>query len=108
MFRPLPGSLGALEQAGILVNDVAALLESKRYPTAAAIALFAREEIGRHRIILDFWRRSIGGACITTEQVKNACEDNHFAKQRRGSGVLTSVMTVTVMLTAVVASFAAQ
>jgi AbiV family abortive infection protein len=85
----LRGALYALEQSGLLANDAAVLLEAKRYPTPAAIALLAIEEIGRHKILLDFWRSSINGRVITRQEVIHACESDHVAKQRHGQSSIT-------------------
>jgi AbiV family abortive infection protein len=87
----LLGALYALEQCGLLLIDAAALLEQRRYPTSAAIALLAHEELGRHRILLDLWRRSVGGTRVTRETVTKACDD-HVEKQRSGQLSLTRRM----------------
>jgi HEPN superfamily AbiV-like protein len=47
----LRGSLFALEQCGLLLNDAALLLEHQRWPSSAGVALLAREELGRSRIL---------------------------------------------------------
>jgi AbiV family abortive infection protein len=80
----LLGALYALEQCGLLLNDAAALAERRRYPTAAGIALLAREEMGKHRMLLDLWRKSVGGAAITRKEV-NTGLDNHKSKQDRAN-----------------------
>jgi AbiV family abortive infection protein len=79
----LLGALYALEQSYLLLTDAIALLEQRRYPTSAAIALLAHEEVGRHKILLDLWRRSAAGMLVTRAAVKEACDD-HVEKQRRG------------------------
>jgi AbiV family abortive infection protein len=84
----LLGAFYSLEQCGLLLHDAAALTEQRRYPTAAAIALLAREELGRHKILLGFWREAHSGAVVTREIVNAACE-NHVTKQRHSSASLT-------------------
>ena len=84
----LLGSLYALEQCGLLLTDATALLEQRRYPTAAGIALLAREELGRHQILLDLWRQSVAGRPVTPGEVEKACDD-HVEKQRRAQLSLT-------------------
>jgi AbiV family abortive infection protein len=56
----------------------------KAYSTAVAVALFAREELGRYKILLDFWERADReGKSPTVHEIKKAC-DAHEEKQRRG------------------------
>jgi hypothetical protein len=76
----LLGALYALEQCGLLLTDAVALLEQRRYPTAASIALLAHEELGRHKILLDCWRQSAGGRPLTQGEVNKACDDHVEAK----------------------------
>jgi HEPN superfamily AbiV-like protein len=64
----LLGSLYALEQCGHLLIDAITLIENKRYPTAAGLALLAKEEIGRHGILLDHWRAA-GDYVATRDEV---------------------------------------
>jgi AbiV family abortive infection protein len=87
----LLGALYALEQCGLLLNDAAALIEQRRYPTAAAIALFAFEELGRHKMLLKFWRKSVGGVSINREEVNGAFKEkgSHVKKQREASTSLS-------------------
>jgi AbiV family abortive infection protein len=49
----LHGAFYALEQAGRLVNDAVALFEQQRYPSSVVLAVFAREEVGRYRMLLE-------------------------------------------------------
>jgi AbiV family abortive infection protein len=84
----LLGSLYALEQCGLLLTDASALIEQSRYPTGAAVALLAREELGRSRILLELWRTSVGGTPITRQQVGDKCQD-HVRKQQRAQLSLT-------------------
>jgi len=79
----LRGALFALEQCGQLLTDAVVLAEAGRYPTARGLALLAREEQGRHKLLLERWRLSLGGASITVEGVRKLCGD-HVKKQDRG------------------------
>jgi AbiV family abortive infection protein len=81
----LSGGIFALEQCGRLLEDAVILFEHSRHATAAGVALLAREEMGRHRILLDLWRR---GQPVTVAEIKAACED-HERKQASGAGSLT-------------------
>jgi AbiV family abortive infection protein len=80
----LLGALYALEQCGILLSDAAELVELRRYPTAAGIALRAREELGRHKMLLKFWGDSIKGESVARDTLETALQ-NHENKQRHGS-----------------------
>ena len=79
----LTGAVLALEQGGRLLEDAAILFDRSRFATAAGLALLAREEIGRHRILLDRWRRTFGGEAFTPTEITRACDD-HVTKQRHG------------------------
>ena len=68
----LQGSLYALEQCGLRLTDAVALLEQRRYSTAAGIALLAREELGRHKILLGLWRESVAGTPVTWTFVRSS------------------------------------
>jgi AbiV family abortive infection protein len=81
----LNGALFALEQCGRLLEDAVILFEHSRHATAAGVALLAREELGRHRILLDYWRKR---QAVTAAEIRKACED-HAAKQASGAGSLT-------------------
>jgi len=48
----LEGAWYALEQCGLLLGDAALLFENARYGTATCLALLAREELGKARILL--------------------------------------------------------
>ena len=78
----LMGSLFALEQCGRLLEDAVILFEHSRHASAAGVALLAREELGRYRILLDLWRKAAAGEQITVDRVFAACED-HVVKQKR-------------------------
>jgi AbiV family abortive infection protein len=81
----LSGALFALEQCGRLLEDAVILFEHSRHATAAGVALLAREELGRHRILLDFWRK---GKPVTAAEIEQACRD-HERKQAGGALSLT-------------------
>jgi AbiV family abortive infection protein len=57
----LEGAVYALEQCGMLLRDANSLYRSASYATAVALAAFAREELGRWRILLDLHREVVGG-----------------------------------------------
>src|SRR5262245_8576374 len=45
----LRGAFYALQECGRKLGSAALLIEAKRYPDGAALALLAREELGRHK-----------------------------------------------------------
>jgi AbiV family abortive infection protein len=86
----LKGFALALEQCGLVLRAAVLLYKNKSYSNAMALAAFAREELGRSQILLDFWRKRLDGASVTVEDINTACED-HVAKQR--AGMLSTTMT---------------
>ena len=47
------------------------------------LAAFAREELGRYRILRGLWQRTIAGESFSVKQICKRCED-HVEKQREG------------------------
>src|SRR5262245_9622839 len=84
----LEGAVYALEQSGLLLRDANILYRNRTYASAVALAAFAREEMGRWRILLELRKRVVAGESITTEQVQAECDD-HVTKQRAGMLSLT-------------------
>lgn len=80
----LEGALYALEQCGILLHDAITLYHDGAYPSAIVLAAFAREELGRFRILLDLRKEVLGGQRkLTTKDIQKECED-HVRKQEWG------------------------
>ena len=80
----LKGAWYAIEQCGLLLQHAVVLHDAKAYSTAVAVALFAREELGRYKILRDFWEKADReGKSPTVDEIKKAC-DAHEEKQRRG------------------------
>jgi AbiV family abortive infection protein len=79
----LTGYALALEQCGVQFRDAVLLYENGSYANAVVMAAFAREELGRSLILLDFWRKRMDGSPVTVEEIDAACDD-HEAKQRAG------------------------
>jgi len=79
----LRGAWYSLEQCGRLLSDAIVLYREESYSSAVALAMIGREELGKHRMLLDEWRKSEGtGKCPTVDAIQTACED-HVDKQRR-------------------------
>jgi AbiV family abortive infection protein len=89
----LEGAVYALEQCGLLLRDANTLYRSSSYASTVVMAAFAREELGRSRILFDLRKQVIAGKKFTVEEIREHCED-HVSKQR--AGMLSTVMrTVT-------------
>jgi|SRR5437899_2784964 len=87
----LKGAWYSLEQCGRLLKSAVVLYGEKDYSTAVGLAMFAREELGKHRILRDAWKKSVQtGKSPSVTQIKSACED-HIEKQKH------SQMSVTLM-----------
>jgi AbiV family abortive infection protein len=52
------------------------------------LTAFAREELGRSKILRDLWRQQRGGSTVILDDISNACND-HVKKQRAGMLSLT-------------------
>src|SRR6266478_4621897 len=79
----LKGALYALEQCGILLRDAAGLYRAKAYPSAVALAMIGREELGKYRMLLQEWRDAeSSGKLPAVEAIQAACAD-HIEKQKR-------------------------
>jgi len=87
----LKGAWYALEQCGRLLKGAVALYGEKEYSTATGVAMLAREELGKHRILRDQWKKSVEtGKSPTVAQIKSVCED-HIEKQKRGQMSVTLI-----------------
>jgi len=76
----LQGSCYALEQCGILLHDATTLYIAESYPSAVVLAAFAREELGRCRILRSLRMDVLEGKPVTISLIKKWCED-HVQKQ---------------------------
>ena len=84
----LEGAVYALEQCGLLLRDANLLYGSGSYASAVALTAFAREELGRWKILLDLRRKILAGERLTIEEVQNHCE-GHVRKQEAGMTSIT-------------------
>ncbi len=87
----LEGSWLALEQAGALLQDAVRLHDGGSYATAVALAMFAREELGRSRILRACSAEVDAGKILSSEDIHSRCED-HVKKQT--ASALSVVLTV--------------
>ena len=74
------GSWYALQQAGRLLQSASVVFDSGDPPTALAIAMFGREELGRSRLLRQCALQVDGGKHLTAAQVQKRCDD-HVDKQ---------------------------
>jgi AbiV family abortive infection protein len=81
------GSLFALEQAGHLLNDALLLYSERRYASGLALAVFAREEIGRSQLLAELAVRAEGGELVTAPMVKAACDEHEKKLKLAYTGV---------------------
>ena len=84
----LEGSVYALEQCGSLLRDANLLYRNCSYANAVALAAFAREELGRWKILLDLRKEVVAGKHLTIEAIQSSCA-GHVEKQRAGMMSLT-------------------
>jgi AbiV family abortive infection protein len=76
----LEGSWLALEQAGTLIRDAVRMHDAGSHATAAMLALFGREELGRSRILRKCSAEVHAGASLSVSDVQGRCDD-HVQKQ---------------------------
>jgi AbiV family abortive infection protein len=79
----LRGAVFALEQCGLLLRDARTLCEAGSYASAVVLAAFAREELGRYRILRGLWQRTMADESFSLRQIRKKCDD-HVEKQREG------------------------
>jgi AbiV family abortive infection protein len=78
------GAVYALEQCGLLLLDAVALVDQKSYSSAIVLAAFAREELGRSRILINFFDEIVkNGKTVTLEDINKVCKE-HVDKQKWG------------------------
>jgi AbiV family abortive infection protein len=79
----LEGAAYALEQCGLLLRDANVLYENGSYASAVALAAFAREELGRSKILRKLRTKVLSKGRLTIKDIQDACKD-HEDKQRAG------------------------
>jgi len=76
----LEGSIYALEQCGRLLGDAVSAYRKGSYSSAIVFAAFAREEMGKSRMLRGLRRQALDGTAVTVADIRRACRD-HGAKQ---------------------------
>ena len=78
----LEGAWYSLQQCGILLRDAVTLYNHEGRVTAVGLAMLAREEMGKARILLALWRDIVDkGRQVSADEVQGKLDD-HEAKQR--------------------------
>ncbi len=78
----LRGTVFALEQCGLLLRDARILCEAGSYASAVVLTAFAREELGRYKILRGLWKRTMAGESFSVKQIDKKCEQ-HVEKQKQ-------------------------
>ena len=85
----LEGALYAVEQSGLMMTDAVILYDNDRYSNAIVLAAFAREELGRSRILRELRKKIVEGpGSVTLEEIRDQCDD-HVKKQKNAQIVTT-------------------
>jgi len=77
----LRGAVFSLEQCGLLLRDARILCEAGSYASAVVLTAFAREELGRYKILRGLWKRTMAGETFSVKQIDKKCE-KHVEKQK--------------------------
>jgi AbiV family abortive infection protein len=77
----LEGAAYALEQCGLLLRDANTLYRAKAYASAVVMVAFAREELGKWKLLLELRKDVVGGKKqVAVDDIKKALDD-HVVKQ---------------------------
>jgi AbiV family abortive infection protein len=92
----LKGAWYSVEQCGHLLHHAAILHRAKAYPTAAAVALLGREELGAYRFLREEWKKATEtGVEPDADAIRDALQDHLLKQQRSVLGLtLTSMAGV--------------
>lgn len=88
----LHGAWYSLEQAGRLLLSAVTLADAGDWSTATGIAMLAREEFGRSRLLRQLDEQVRSGRSMTASQVQSACDDH--AEKQRAAATSTTMRTV--------------
>jgi AbiV family abortive infection protein len=83
----LQGAWYALLQSAHLLTDAVLLFGAGRASTAAGLALLAREELGRFRLLLDLRKNAVAGRLPSVGELKNSYKDHRIKQQWGQTGV---------------------
>jgi AbiV family abortive infection protein len=80
----LKGAWYALEQCGNLLRDTIVLYRATAYSSAVTLAMFGREELGKHMMLLQQWRAAQETGTLPTVEAIKAAHGDHVDKHRWG------------------------
>ena len=91
--RIVGGAFYAMEQAGLLVNDAAALYAQRRWPSSLVVAVFSLEELGKAEMLL---QRGIEAAKTGPQSKEDVMAGafKHATKLKAGRGKATVIASV--------------
>ncbi|MFL5241912.1 MAG: AbiV family abortive infection protein [Gemmataceae bacterium] len=84
----LEGAAYSLQNSGILIQDAANFCSQKSFTSAVVLAMFGREELGKHKMLRAFYERVAKGEVVTCQGIEKAMCD-HSTKQELGMLSLT-------------------
>lgn len=84
----IEGAFYAMEQAGLLINDAAALYEQRKWPSGLMLAVFSLEELGKAEMLLQRGIEAAASGPKSREQVF-ADAAAHKTKLKAGRGLAT-------------------
>jgi hypothetical protein len=93
----LEGMWFALESCGEKVQAAGILFDRGDYGLSSAVAMAARDEFAKARLLRDLWRRGAGGGTVALDEVRAICGKrlkgvaavSHLDKQRAAMVSLT-------------------
>jgi len=83
----LRGAFYALEQGGRLLHDATALWNQQRYSSAVVLAVFAREEIGRFKILLQEREEALKSGPRGVDDVRKLVNDHREKLRTAPAGI---------------------
>jgi len=84
----LEGALYALRHALELIEDAKLLHEHRRFSSAFVLVVFAREELGRHQILLEQFRATESSGSMEVKKLRGML-NKHVAKLKYGQQIIT-------------------
>ncbi len=86
----LEGFWYSVEQCGRLLHSAVTAYDAGDHSTGAGLALLAREELGKGRILLEMWEQQQTGKVIEIADVKAALEDH---EDKQAAAQLSNTLT---------------
>lgn len=83
----LHGAFYALEQGGRLLHDAVYLFGQQRYASAAVLGVFAREEIGRFKILVQERNEALNSGPRSVEEIRKRCSSHEHKLRNAPAGM---------------------